>query len=718
VKTLFQKPERPWLIAALIAGALLVATLFVPLWRMELVAPQYPEGLVMKAYGYKFVDDPASRYDDVREINGLNHYIGMKPIEEVTEMRLFIPAVIALAVGTLLVPFVNWQRKWFRLLITLGFWTMPLFFIADLQYWLYYYGHTMNEEAPLNTGAFTPKVVGTTHVWNFHSNTTFEVGFYMLVAAALAITLVPAVPALLRRLRVATPSGRHAGERERASALRRGATALKILLPLALVAGAMMIGHDRASAQDGGGGALTLQQRIDAAEAEEIIVVDGGVHHERILIDKPISIIGRNWPVIDGDGQGDVVTISADDVVFSGFEIRNSSRSISAEPAAIKVRDADRVKITGNRVRESYFALHMTDSVGSAVEGNDFRAGTGVPEERRGHGMYLWQVSDSTIYQNVIRDAADAIHLEFSENNLVVENEAYDSRYALHFMYAHRNKIVRNNFHDNLAGAVLMFSHELIVKDNEFSSNRAGATGAGMLLKDNDNIFVEGNRLIRNKFGMTVEGTPQTAGTTAIFQRNLFALNDVGIALTSTAPITFVENAVIDNTVPVKALSGSIAHTPADASAPQAKGAALPKAAVWSSNGRGNYWSDYGGYDQDGDGVGDQPYRPRPAFAGRLAEDDTLRLFQFTPAQEAIDLAAEMFPVFRYDAVIEDGYPLQEPPEGLALSGAAGQNFPLLVVSALLAALAAGLIVAWGGVRVGALVPGRVGRRHVRGLTA
>ena len=714
MKALFQKPEAPWLIAAIIAGVLLVATLFVPLWRMELVAPQYPEGLTMRAYGYKFVDEPSSRYDDIREINGLNHYIGMKPIKEVTEMKLFIPGVIALAFGTVLAPFVKWQRRWFRLLIVLGFWTMPLFFIADLQYWLYNYGHSLDPKAALTMDPFTPKVIGETKVWNFHSKTGFEIGFYMLVVAALTVTLVPAMPALLRRLRAATPSRRRAGEAGQRAHLPSGATALKILIPLALLVAVGLLQYDRAAAAGGGGSeGLTLQQRIDAAEPEGIVVVDGGVHHERILIDKPISLVGRNWPVIDGDGQGDVVTISADDVVISGFEIRNSSKAISTEPAAIKVKGADRAKITGNRVRDAHFAVHMTDSVGSAIENNDFRAGTGVPEERRGHAMYLWQVNDSVINKNLIRDAADAIHLEFSENNLIVENEAIDSRYALHFMYAPRNKIIRNNFHDNLAGAVLMFSHELIVKDNEFSSNRKGATGAGMLLKDNDNIFVEGNRMISNKYGMTVEGTPQSAGTTAVFQRNLFALNDVGIALTSTSPITFVENAVIDNTVQVKALSGSIAHAPAGA--PASGGATLPRGAVWSSNGRGNYWSDYRGYDQDGDGVGDQPYTPRPAFAGRLAENDTLRLFQFTPAQQALDLAAQMFPVFRYDAVIEDGYPLQQPPPGLGLSGGSGQNVPLLVVSALLAALAASLIVGIGGPRIGDLLPARPGSRRARG---
>ena len=193
MRSFFGKPDVSWAASAVVACVLVVATVFVPLWKMELVAPQYPRGLVMHAYGYKFVGDDASPYEDVREINGLNHYIGMKPIKTAAEMQLFIPGVIALLAGTIIVSFIAWQQRWLRRLIVLGFWFMPAFFVADLQYWLWNYGHTMNEEAPLNTGAFTPKVFGVTKVWNFHSETAFEIGFYLMIAAALVITAGPMV---------------------------------------------------------------------------------------------------------------------------------------------------------------------------------------------------------------------------------------------------------------------------------------------------------------------------------------------------------------------------------------------------------------------------------------------------------------------------------------------------------------------------------------------
>jgi hypothetical protein len=210
MKTLLGKPELAWLVAAVIAGLLLAVTLFLPLWRMELVAPQYPEGLVMHAYGDHFEGDSGSYYDDVREINGLNHYIGMRPIKPVTEMDLFVPGILATVAGGLLVSFIAWKRRWFRALVIAGFWFVPLFFVVDLQYWLYTYGHTMNSEAPLNTGDFTPKVMGTTSVWNFHSQNAFELGFYLMVLAALTITFLP--PAI-RWARTRWPGRRRGPER-------------------------------------------------------------------------------------------------------------------------------------------------------------------------------------------------------------------------------------------------------------------------------------------------------------------------------------------------------------------------------------------------------------------------------------------------------------------------------------------------------------------------
>ncbi|HXH23373.1 MAG TPA: right-handed parallel beta-helix repeat-containing protein, partial [Dehalococcoidia bacterium] len=457
----------------------------------------------------------------------------------------------------------------------------------------------------------------------------------------------------------------------------------------------------------------SLQSQIDAAAPGATITVDGGSYEERIVIDKPLTLIGRSSPVIDGGEHGDVVTITSGDVYFSGFTVKGTGHAVTREPAAIKLTAVTGVTLRWNRIQDSHFGIYLLDSHEVLIEHNAIDLGSKTPVERRGHGIYMWQSGHSAIRDNTVRNAADGIHLEFSHTNVIADNKVTDSRYALHFMYANENKVLRNSFRQNLAGAVLMFSRELIVKDNDVSANRKGASGAGLLLKDVDNLFVEANRIERNKYGLTAEGTPQSPGATAIFYRNLFALNDTGVGLMSNAPITFVENSMIENGVQVKALGGALAsgmlasHEPAKPSATPVSGASahehaattpttpaaaggavtLPRAAMWSAGGRGNYWSDYRGYDANGDGVGDKPYRPEPAFVGELAKNESLRAFQFTLAQQAIDTAAEMFPLYQYDAVIEDAAPLMRPAAALSVTAEEGVDLSVLALSAAMLAL-------------------------------
>jgi nitrous oxidase accessory protein len=493
----------------------------------------------------------------------------------------------------------------------------------------------------------------------------------------------------------------------------------KALLPLAVLgllalaltainAGRPLDAHGQVAGQ-------SIQAAIDNASPGDTVTVTGGVYHERIVINKTLTLTGVDGPVIDGDGGGDVVTITAPEVTLSGFEIRGSGRAVSREPAAIRVKDAHAPTIRSNVIKDSLYGIHVTGSHHATIAFNEIDPGENIAVGRRGHGVYLWEVSEAVVHANLIRHSADGIHLEFSDDNGVAQNTVSDSRYALHLMSSDNNRITENTFSGNLAGAVLMYSDELLLKDNELLNNRRGATGTGILLKDSDNVFVEGNTVLRNKYGVTVEGTPNSAGATATFLRNTFALNDTGIGAFSNSPITFVENAMIENTMQVQAMSGALGqqlgqeHATSQTASPDASShtghsgqanapvaptpsvTSRPGLAVWTLNGRGNYWSDYRGYDADGDGVGDQPYLPEPPFAGALDENATLRLFQHTLAQQALDMAADMFPVYRYDALIRDDGPLMSPP-GPALPDGQGRNFELLAVSVMLLVLSGAVI--------------------------
>lgn len=490
------------------------------------------------------------------------------------------------------------------------------------------------------------------------------------------------------------------------------------LVAIALVSSGagFLSGPPTGGAQDA---SLSVQNRIDQAAPGETVYIDPGVYNERIVIDKAIKLKGLNEPVIDGGGEGDVVLITADGASISGFDIRNGGKKFSEEAAGVKVEGAGGVEVATNSIKDVRFGIYLVDSEDATVAYNTIDPQPDVDVGRRGYAIYLWEVKRSGIFNNAIKSAGDGIHLEFSEGITIGENTVEDSRYGLHFMYSDGNKVVSNVFRDNLAGAVMMFSHNMLLKDNDLSSNRKGASGVGALFKDCDDVFAEGNRFLRNKFGITVDGTPQEVGSTAVFRQNLFALNDTGIGLMSNSPIMFIDNAMIDNTVQVTALGGALTSSPgADGVLPvsgSASGpATLPDGITWSLAGRGNYWSDYHGYDRNGDGVGDIPYEPQPPFAGALADNDSLRLFQFTLAQEAIDMAADMFPLYRYDAVMTDDSPLMSPP-GPALSTESELDRGLFAVSALLLAVSGLALAALLDIDLARVTRGLGGRRPQEG---
>lgn len=107
---------------------------------------------------------------------------------------------------------------------------------------------------------------------------------------------------------------------------------------------------------------------------------------------------------------------------------------------------------------------------------------------------------------------------------------------------------------------------------------------------------------------------------------------------------TFVDNAFIDNNEHLSLM-----------------GRGELKDITWAVDGSGNYWSDYAGYDANGDGVGDLPYVSQQLFESLVADYPELRLFSYSPASMAIDFAAEAFPTFRPQVRFEDPSPLMSP---------------------------------------------------------
>jgi hypothetical protein len=149
-------------IALGLAAAILVILAWrLPIWEARLSAPQYPLGLSLTAGGQGVSGD-------IREINELNHYVGMAAFDpsDAPETVLWGWAILMALVAVGVATAFDVRHPLARL-ARIGLWLIPLGALADVQYRLYQYGHNVQPDAPIRLDPFTPLVVGPTHVLNF-----------------------------------------------------------------------------------------------------------------------------------------------------------------------------------------------------------------------------------------------------------------------------------------------------------------------------------------------------------------------------------------------------------------------------------------------------------------------------------------------------------------------------------------------------------------------
>ena len=591
--------------AGVLAAALAALSAQLPLWSMTMRAPQYPRGLRLYAYG-------ASLTGDVHEINILNHYIGMPPIAApALETALFPYGIGALVMICLLSPLHVWLR---RLAIAATV-SMPVMVVADLQWRLYTFGHSLNPKAPIRLEPFTPLVIGETAMGNFISTGMVSSGLACIAGAALVLFV-----------------GARLADRWSADLARncRLSPAIAALFALAIAV--------PAPAND-------LQALIDAAPRGSTLRVPAGSYRGPITIHGPLTVNGEHGATIDGRGRGSVVTISGTGVVFRGFTIRNSGRDVTEEAAGLKITGNDH-RIEANEIADVYFGIHVGDGARAVVRGNRIRPGKQYGA-RPGHAINAWNLRDSHISGNRIADARDGIYLSFTERVAVTDNAVEDCRYGLHSMYSHDARFERNEVTRNLLGAALMMSDRLVLKGNRIRQHREGVAAYGVLLKDIGDLVAEDNTITSNRIAIYAESVPTHPEREAVLSGNVIAGNEVGFALQSTARLTLTGNRIAENLVDVRAL-----------------GRTLAAGMRWSRHGRGNSWSQYRGYDADGDGIGDISHRVEFALDALVQRNPLVQAFLYTPAHLALEAAARMFPLFRQPPLLVDERPQMTFPAG------------------------------------------------------
>lgn len=371
----------------------------------------------------------------------------------------------------------------------------------------------------------------------------------------------------------------------------------------------------------------SIREAIDAANPGDEIIVKAGTFAEgQIILDKRVTLRGIGYPVLDGLGKSEILTITASGVTVEGFVIQNVGTSYLEDRAGIRVRKARDFSIKNNRLLNTFFGIYLEHATDGEIIGNEV-LGEATVESSSGNAIHLWYCKRVKIEGNLVRKHRDGIYLEFVDNSEIIQNISEQNlRYGLHFMFSNDDNYTQNTFRENGAGVAVMFSKKINMWENVFENNW-GKASYGLLLKEIYDAEIRDNVFRENTIGIYLEGS-----TRIQYLRNDFVRNGWAIKMSGGCLDNVVQgNNFVSNTFDLSLGSGTN-----------------------TNNFDGNYWSDYSGYDLDRDGIGDVPYRPMKLFNYVVNETPEAMVLLRSLFVDIINFSEKVSPVFTPKNVVDN----------------------------------------------------------------
>ena len=377
----------------------------------------------------------------------------------------------------------------------------------------------------------------------------------------------------------------------------------------------------------------SITSAIEKAAPGDTILVKKGIYKEgNIIVNKPLVLIGEGFPVVDGENDAEIFTITSDSVVITGFQIRNVGTSYTVDRAGINVVRSKGVIISNNKLINTFFGIYLQKSSECIVEGNEIE-GQAVEEMSSGNAIHLWYCKNIEVKNNTVKKHRDGIYLEFVDDSRIENNVSEGNiRYGLHFMFSNHDDYIGNTFRDNGAGVAVMFSR-FITMDNNLFDHNWGTTAYGLLLKEIYDGEISNNRFIKNTTGIYGESATRMKIHNNTFKQNGWAMRLLGSCMDN----TITANNFLNNTFDVT--TNSIRNY---------------------NEYTGNYWNEYTGYDLDKDGIGDVPHHPVKLFSYVVTRTESSIILLRSLFIDILNFAEKVTPVFT-PATLVDEKPLMKP---------------------------------------------------------
>lgn len=370
----------------------------------------------------------------------------------------------------------------------------------------------------------------------------------------------------------------------------------------------------------------SIKQGISLAKDYDTVLVQYGVYKEgNIILQRPVTLIGINYPVLDGESKYEIITINGRRIKVAGFVVKDSRHSSSNDYAAIKIIDATEVTVESNKVFNANFGIHISNSTYCSIKNNVIK-GEATSEQSAGNGIHLWKSDHAFIQNNRISGHRDGIYFEFVTESEIRGNISENNiRYGLHFMFSHKDNYINNTFRNNGTGVAVMYTHHVRMEGNTFQNNW-GTAAYGILLKDITDSYMINNKFIENTVGILMEGVNRMEVKRNIFKSNGWAMK----VQANCADNNINNNNFLGNTFDV-ATNGTLVL----------------------SKFNNNYWDKYEGYDMNKDGTGDVPYHPISMYSMVIEQNPSAVILLRSFMVSLLDKAEKAIPSLTPENLID-----------------------------------------------------------------
>lgn len=383
--------------------------------------------------------------------------------------------------------------------------------------------------------------------------------------------------------------------------------------------------------------ANVLQEAIDGAPSGSILKLPAGVYKGSIIIDKPLTIIGKeSGVIIDGEGKGTVIKIKSSFVTLKNLKIVGSGDRHENVDAAITITDAKQCEVSYCIIEDCLFGIDMQMTKNSIISNNmitskNFELGL------KGDGLRLWYSNDNIIKKNSLIHSRDMV-IWYSHGNTIEENIGEYCRYSLHFMYAGKNHVINNSYKYNSVGIFFMYSKDTVATGNIIKSS-LGATGMGIGLKEVTNFIIKDNTIIYCAQGIYVDRSPFEPETNNWIQNNKILYNAEGFRFHSLS-----ENNIITN----NKIIGNIEDVVNDGGSSK----------TYNNDISENYWDNYEGFDKNGDNIGDAPHKVYQYADQLWIYNPNVKFFYGSPVISLLNFLAKLAPFTKPLFLFEDKKPI------------------------------------------------------------